>query len=208
MSPRIVPIPARMARLQRDGRGYPIPIIVLRDSYGRAHFTINDETKRQAIIADDSCSICAGRLLRGRWFIGGPRSAFHPDGAYIDPPMHAECAHYALQVCPYLAAPNYSRRVDARTLPKGETILTRDPTMDPKRPSEFVAVMATGQHLIRETIYAPGTGGRLRIVRFIKPRRPYTRVELWRAGAMIADDAARGEIAALIRTHAYAETTS
>ena len=103
MKPVDVPIPERMQHLDRDGRGYVIPWTVFRDSKGKAHFTINDENRRQTVIGRDCCPICAAKLLRGRWFVGGPGSAFHERGAYIDPPMHRECVVYALKVCPYLA---------------------------------------------------------------------------------------------------------
>ena len=45
-----IPVPARMQQLPRDQRGYPVPVIVLRDNSGRPHFTMNDEAKRQRII--------------------------------------------------------------------------------------------------------------------------------------------------------------
>jgi hypothetical protein len=102
---RTVPIPALMKERQVDPRGYPIPWNVLVDSTGKAHFTINDESLRQMAIRDRLCPICGHRLWRGMWFVGGPGSALHEHGAYIDPPMHKPCAEYALKVCPYLAAP-------------------------------------------------------------------------------------------------------
>src|SRR5262245_64789126 len=94
--PNIVPVPARMLGLRARPAGYVVPWTVFRDSSGRPHFTINDEEKRQHVLALDCCPICSGKLLRGRWFVGGPRSAFDLAGAYIDPPMHMECARYAL----------------------------------------------------------------------------------------------------------------
>jgi len=80
MKPAGVPIPERMRHLPRDGRGYPIPATVCRHSTGTAHFTINDEHKRQAIIGRDCCPICGGKLLRARKFVAGPPSAFHECG--------------------------------------------------------------------------------------------------------------------------------
>jgi len=194
MRPGEVPIPARMRHLERDARGYAIPWTVFRDTSGRAHFTINDENRRQRVIREDRCPICLTKLLRGRWFVGGPASAFHAHGAYIDPPMHTECARYALQVCPYLAAPNYAKRLDDRTLAPGEPVpLLLDPTMDPQRPPLFVAVMATGQRLIREDVDYAGTP--VHLVRFLKPRRPYLRVEYWRDGCRL--EVSKGEAEAL-----------
>src|SRR5262245_21383278 len=183
--PRAVPVPDRMLSLPRDPRGYCVPVTVFRDSAGRPHFTINDEEKRQAVLALDCCPICAGKLVRGRWFVGGPASAFHAHGAYIDPPMHRECAVYALSVCPYLAAPSYGRRIDDRTLPPGEVPLLVDPTMDAVRPPVFVAGMATGQRFVFDEMVG------LRFVRFVRPRRPFARVEFWKDGQPVPAEWAR-----------------
>ena len=86
-------------------------------------------------------------------------SAFHPDGAYIDPPLHYECMRYAMQVCPYLAAPRYAGRVDDRTL-KDDDRPTRSPST---LPNVFVAAR-------------PGKLVGLASLNVV-PRRPYLRVE-------------------------------
>jgi hypothetical protein len=167
----------------RDHRGYVIPYVVLRDENNRPHFTINDDTRRARVIALDLCPICSGKLWRGRWFVGGPGSAFHARGAYIDPPMHDECAHYALTTCPYLASPNYSKRIDAGTLKpsKGLQVLL-DPTVDPTRLPLFVAIMTTGQtHNFKPNFFQD----------YLKPKRPYRRVEYWRHGRQLDEAEAR-----------------
>jgi len=159
-------------KLPRDRRGYIIPWVVYRDGDDRPHFTINDDQKRFLALTKDLCPICAEKLLRGRWFVGGPQAAFHERGAYIDPPMHGECAHYALTTCPYLAAPNYSKRIDAKTLRSSAVPLLFDSAVIDERPDYFVAVLATGQKL---------TGAE----NYITPKRPYLRVEYWRHGRQI-----------------------
>lgn len=170
-----VPIPRRMAHLPRDPRGYPIPAMALIDEHGRAHFTINDEVKRQKLLKEDRCPICGSRIIGGRWFVGGPLSAFHQDGRYLDPPTHDECAHYALRACPYLAAPTYSGRIDDRTLrPENQTIIMVDQTMIPERPEVFVAVLARTHK---------ATAG----LQYLMPTRPYMRVEFWRHGERLED---------------------
>ena len=186
-----VPIPPRMAQLPRDPRGYPVPVTVLIDSSGRPQFTINDEEKRQKLLAEDRCPICGTRIIGGRWFVGGPLAAFHDHGAYIDPPMHDECAHYALQVCPYLAAPVYSGRIDARKLSaddRGSVYL--DPTMLPERPELFVAVLA------HTTI---SHRNRLGLVQNVAPSRPYMRVEFWRHGERLDDADGQASAAAALQ---------
>lgn len=165
-------IPSRMRALERDPRGYPIPWSVWRDNANHAHFTINDEIKRFRSLVEDLCAICGGKLMRNRWFVGGPGSAFDPNGAYFDPPMHGECAHFALKACPYLAAPHYTKRIDAGTVDFSNVSpdqIFLDRTQSPERPAQFVAVLAIGQ-----TLYRPQY--------LVRPTRPYLRVEYWKNG--------------------------
>jgi hypothetical protein len=142
-----------LTTLPRDRRGYIIPWAVYRDSHGEPQFTINDHRKRAFVLKRDLCPICGTKLLRGRWFVGGPQSAFHDQGCYIDPPMHRECAIYSLECCPYLASPRYSKRIDAIKLPHDDParLLIIDPqSVDPVRPVYFVAALATGQKIIAD----------------------------------------------------------
>lgn len=171
-----VEIPARMRHLPKDRRGYPIPVNVLVDKTGKPHFTINDDEKRQVHLRKKQCPICGGALLRGRWTVGGPASAFMEDGAYIDPPMHHECYRYAMQVCPYLALPSFTKRIDAGTVRNEDLEEHRifiDNTVLEGRPPLFVAVMHLGEDYQTDVF---GT-----IHRF-KPKRPYRNIEYWRDG--------------------------
>ena len=177
-----VPIPECMQHLERDCRGYPIPVIVMRDTDGRPHFTVSDEGERQRVIWLNLCSICGGALERERWLVGGPMSAFHEHGAYIDPPMHQACVNYALQVCPYLAAPNYGKRIDGKTVDpaKAGGIIVQDPLVLVERPTCFVAVATMRQELIIEG----------QLVRYIRALQPYTQVQYWQHGRQIDEAAA------------------
>lgn len=193
-----VPIPARMAHLPKDRRGYPIPTMVLVDDGGRPHFQINDEHVRQRLIKQDRCAICGQKLFRGRWFVGGPMSCFSERGSYIDPPLHAECAAYALAVCPYLAAPAYGREIGAKTLqgrPMADAVrINVDPTMIKDRPTYFVAVMAVGQDVIRHRDSpTPAFGYGDNWVRYVKPRIGSVReIHIWQTGSRVSDPAAVG----------------
>lgn len=174
---RHVPLPDRMQALPKDARGLPIPFIVTRDSTGRPLFTINDHRKTAQCLREDKCPICGHGLSRGRWFAGGPLSAFHPQGCYIDTPLHKECMIYALQVCPYLAAPKYAGRLDDKQVDYSkmpDTVVMLDPTMLPERPPLFVCVMAVHQKVINK-------GG----LSYVKPARPYKNIEYWRFGSQL-----------------------
>lgn len=168
-----------MRHLDVDTRGYPVPCMVYRDLNGLPHFAINEEHKRWACLSDDLCSVCGGKLHRGRWFVGGALSAFHADGAFIDPPMHSECAHYALLVCPYLAAPNYAKEIGptkASQHPHGKERIFIDTTMIPGRPrgDMFVAIMST-----KQTIFSNFN---------VRPEPPFSSVEFWRHGARLSEE--------------------
>lgn len=170
-------IPDRMKHLKVDARGYAIPYGVIIDRDGTVHFAINDEHIRRDSIQRDLCSICGKPLLRGRWFVGGPLSAFHPQGAFVDPPMHYECSHYALQVCPYLAAPRYTKEIgqakaDAKRSALDENMILIDNTMIPGRPRDdtFIAICTAGQDVFDNFN--------------TKPKHPYITVEFWLHGKM------------------------
>jgi hypothetical protein len=111
-----VDIPKRMRTLERDPRGYPVPFIVLRDKKKQPMFTINDVSKTTQCRTLHLCSICGRRLDKFMWFVGGSRCFIHDHGAFVDPPVHYECGMYALQVCPFLAAPSYNKRIDEKKL--------------------------------------------------------------------------------------------
>lgn len=178
MAVKDIEIPALMKGLKRDHRGYPIPAGVLIDADGKAHFTINDEVKRQTAIKKGLCAICGHKLMKMRWFVGGPLSAFHAFGSYIDPPMHEQCAKYALRVCPYLAAPRYVRRIDDRMVSAAKIPgiqMVKDPTMIPERPELFVLIMTGNQQHIMNGA----------MVQYLKPERPYRKVEYWMCGEQL-----------------------
>ncbi len=175
----MIPIPDRMKHL-RVVRGIAVPYGVVIGTDGTVHFSINDEAVRRRSITDDLCAICGTKLFRGRWLVGGALAAFHEDGVFIDPPMHSECAHYALQVCPYLAAPRYAGEVGLKkaeakrgTFPNKMVLV--DNTMIPGRPAGdmFVALMTTGRIAIMDDSFK------------LKPKKPFHIIEYWRHGEQI-----------------------
>lgn len=181
-----VPIPERMKSLPMDQRGYPIPYTVLRDSKGKAHFAVNSEERRLRCLKEDLCPICGLRLFRGRWLVGGPGSGLVAEGLFQDPPMHSECAHYALQVCPWLVLGNYVNRVDDKTMDPEErnNVTLRDPTIIANRPPFFVALMFVGQdHVLNMVNGEPNV--------HIRPKKPYRVVEYWRDGHQLSNQSGK-----------------
>lgn len=183
----MIPIPERMKHLPVDRRGLPIPVIVMWTDDGEPLFAANDEGERQRVIRQDLCQICGGRLNRGRWFTGGMISVCATHGVNLDSGMHDECVHYALHVCPYLAAPKYGRLVGAQQLAnsdRSKVMVIETGTEQNTRPELFVAVMAVAQELRRGGIL-PGLPDR--IVYGVRPKLGAIRkLELWRHGDRLA----------------------
>ena len=164
-----IPIPHKMRALQKDARGYPIPYVVLRDSDGTPIFTANDVNRVDKARRERRCGICGTKIAGLLWFLGGPKSAFHEHGCYIDGGMHHECMQYAVRVCPYLLMAKYTKRVDfgGADMSKLPELICIDPTTDPNRPQVFVAVAARTQR------FKDG---------YVFPGRPYARMEFWLDG--------------------------
>lgn len=173
-----LPLPKRLRTRPRDSRGYPIPFIVLIDKSGQPQFTINDTRSVSQCITKKLCSICGKRFENGVWFVGGSRCFMHQHGAFLDPPMHNECAEYALRVCPFLAAPRYSGRLDDRKLKPENTpdnmVLVRQDHMLPAQPERFGLGCAATYKVLHPT---PGE------TIFTVDRWEY--VEWWRNGVMV-----------------------
>jgi hypothetical protein len=135
-------MPRALRKRPKDRRGYPIPFIVLIDTAKRPHFTINNGDRVLAAGRKKLCGLCGGKLRGDIAFVGGPVCFLSSRGAFSDPPMHAECARYAIRVCPYLAAPSYGRRIDDKTLKPeatpGGVMIREDLEVAEDRPVAFM----------------------------------------------------------------------
>lgn len=187
-----IEIPPRMRRLPLDKRGYPVPVIILWTEDGRPIFAANDAQVVLRCHAEDRCHICGERLARGRWLVSGHYSALAENGTILDGPLHDECCHYAMRVCPYIAAPEYGKLVAKKQIAGTDRagILTLPtPTDGLPRPIVFVAQMTVALELRRndtDPFDLPS----------VRPRPGSVRkVEFWRHGEQITDSRA---IAALI----------
>jgi hypothetical protein len=177
-----VPIPFNLSKNDRDRRGLPIPFIVYRDTMGVPHFTIDDVGKLDMVLSKKLCGLCGKPLKLGQmWLIGGPASSFLEDGMFTTPHAHEECARYAVQVCPFIAAPIYSKFIEAKTL-KAEAVhgmaRVHNDQIAPPRPLFFVLARTSGIKLIDSD---NGSGKK-----YILPRRPWKEIEFWENGEKIA----------------------
>jgi hypothetical protein len=157
-----IKVPLYMKSLPRDDRGYPIPYGVTVGTDGKPDFRVIDEAKLVLCIKERRCAIC-GKVMNGPMaFVGGPRSI--QGHLFTDGPMHPPCAHYAIQVCPFLAAPKfaYARHINA---PAGHVTKTNELVSD-NRPDVFGIGVTAGFQvvLIGEDDFALQAGAWLRPV--------------------------------------------
>jgi hypothetical protein len=177
-------MPPGIAVLDRDRRGYPVPYIVLKDNDGNYQFAINDLEKTWNAVTKNLCHICGEVLEPNPWFTGGPGSALlNGDIAvYHDGPMHSDCMHYALKVCPHLAqVMTHSLNLDPiKERLDTQGIGTWDNTVIPGIPEIFVAVQSW-RFDVKTVQEAPE----------FHVRKPFKKIEYWQKGQMI--DKQKGE---------------
>jgi hypothetical protein len=163
---------------------------------------INDTERVSACGRRKVCGICGQKLERDAWLIGGPAAAFHEHGAYLDPPMHHDCATYALRVCPYIAT-RYAGRIDMALAKHGKwdarmrLVIASDESDLPQQPPFFV--LAKPLKVIAEKSAPKGS-----VLRF-HPLRPWQAVEFWHHGQQITEPEARALLASSNRAEWRAE---
>jgi len=100
-------MPSMIAALPKDERGFPVPFFApIR--MGQPEFSMSDQLKLRRAIREQLCWVCGMPLIGKMAFVGGPLSV--ENRIFSDAPSHVECAEYAVQVCPFLAMPNYVKR--------------------------------------------------------------------------------------------------
>lgn len=185
-----VEIPRALRKRPKDRRGYPIPFIVLIDANKRPHFTINNGDRVMIAGRKKLCGLCGEKLRGDIALVGGPICFLSPMGAFSDPPMHAECARYAIRVCPYLAAPSYGRRIDDKTLQPGATpggvMIKTDIAVAEDRPVAFMLGTTDSYEMIFRPDGAP----------LFRCAGRWTDLEVWQAGQRLEGEAMDAALAA------------
>jgi hypothetical protein len=160
-------IPPRLARRPRDRRGYPIPFSNWVAADGTPDFRVLDQERVGSCVRHRLCSLC-GDVMGGLVaFIGGPGCV--AAGQFYDPPMHRDCAMFAIMTCPHLAT-SKGRYSDAERLPvePGFRFHARDHAPDK---ADCFALMGAKQYVGR---YLPGEGY------LITARLPWTYIRWYR----------------------------
>jgi hypothetical protein len=149
LRPELGALPARLARLPLDARGYPVPWFVQWID-GKPEFRVMDGEKFAHAIKRRRCWACGDALGAYMTFVIGPMCAVNRTSA--EPPCHHECATWSARFCPFLSRPKMVRREDDLTeaCAKGEAALDRNPgvaglwTTRGYRPFEAKGASATG----------------------------------------------------------------
>ena len=100
-----VPMPRWITRLPRTKHGLPVPYIAQEREDGSPNLGEVDLVISAHCHRESRLDLWGQAGAAERTFITGP-GVFGSDYGCNDPPMHEECAHYALRVCPHLIAPS------------------------------------------------------------------------------------------------------
>jgi hypothetical protein len=130
------PLPPRIARLPKDGRGYPVPWFIcwMKDGEpcppgeGEPDFRVVAPGRIRDAYNQSKCWICGGSLIgHARVFVIGPMCVVNR--VTSEPPNHRECAEFAARACPFIIHPRQKR--DAKNMIENGVVAG---TMIPRNP--------------------------------------------------------------------------
>jgi hypothetical protein len=118
-------MPARIAKLRRDHRGFPIPWFIgwVKDGKpseageGEPDFRALDARKVPIAVKQSRCWICGELLGVFKCFLIGPMCAINR--VISEPPAHRDCLEFSARTCPFLTKPRMRR--NEKDLPEGAT---------------------------------------------------------------------------------------
>ena len=108
-------MPARIAGLRRDSRGYPVPWFVAWmdgpkvcvPGAGKPDFRVIAPGKFEQAYNSGRCWICGDPLGRHKVYVLGPMCVV--SRTTNEPASHRECAEFAATACPFLTNPRQKR---------------------------------------------------------------------------------------------------
>ena len=119
MTVQLPDMPARIAKLPKDERGYPVPYFVqwLRDGRFEAprngegaapDFRYADQAFRNGAFKHGFCWVCGQRMENAaRVYVIGPMCVINR--VTMEPASHRECAEFSARACPFLTRPKEKR---------------------------------------------------------------------------------------------------
>ena len=161
----------KVAAMERDPRGLPIPANISCDSKsGKPMFAIRNPIKEIELFCSQKCAV-TGTLLDTEdvWFITTPDLAFVPFARLEEAPMCGEAKDFTLRVCPYFGIRNYDRLSYMQAKVMAPKLSDESSGNRNETPDEFVAIKVTGFR------GEPTSGG----MRYL-PSRHYARIEFWK----------------------------
>lgn len=187
-------MPARIARLPVDPRGFPIPEFVAFFN-GVADFRMIKPGHVARCIRQNRCWICGEIMGAHKAFVVGPMCCVNRISP--EPPSHRDCATFAARNCPFLANPSARRRTGG--LPEDRTA----PGIMIERNPGVVALWVTKSYSVMRV----DNGNLVRIgepdsIEFFAEGRPATRAEVdasVTSGLPFLDDAAKRDGQAAVR---------
>jgi hypothetical protein len=118
---RDIPIPLRMARRPINRRGFPVPWFVTeKDASGDWDFVNLHPLRVVEAVRRNVCFLCGDQLGKYMAFVIGPMCSINRVSS--EPPVHKECAEYAVRACPFLVNPNTRRNAKAAADPTGKNV--------------------------------------------------------------------------------------
>ncbi len=108
-------LPARMASLPVDHRGFPVPWFVAWVD-GEPQFPVADAEKIGIAIRHKKCWVCGGTLGQYGSYVVGPMCAVNRTSS--EPPSHLDCAQFSARNCPFMTRPRM-KRVGRENMPMG-----------------------------------------------------------------------------------------
>lgn len=102
-------MPARIAKLPRSDKGFPIPFFA-EENNGVRDFRVVSHQKMVHAVRFKKCWVCGEPLGRFMAFVIGPMCAINR--TISDPPSHRECAIFSAVNCPFLSSPLAKRRAE------------------------------------------------------------------------------------------------
>ncbi|MCX4481821.1 hypothetical protein OOK44_36200 [Streptomyces cellulosae] len=137
-------LPAQIAALPKDRRGYPITFVTAIGDDGTPDFTELDGPRRAQAIVEQLCGICGQAIPLIRAVIGGLQVV--ESHLTLDPPMCVGCAVFAATHaaagCPFLLMPNARYR-------KARTDQPTSPLASEQRASTFFLARTFAHEAVR-----------------------------------------------------------
>lgn len=165
-------MPARIAKLPKDERGYPVPWFASWID-GKPDFRVVEPGKIVGAHKKGLCWICGEPLGVHRVFVIGPMCVVNR--VTSEPASHRDCAEFAAKACPFLTHPRRGR--DDRDLPDGVTgsagiMIERNPGVTALYETRKVEPFWAGNGVL----FRLGDPSR---VDFWTEGRPASRAEVW-----------------------------